>query len=342
MKRQLLIIFAMLLTATVPALAISNNTVEIVYNGSTATVTIASNIQNYVTVSSGTSSHVVLTQADTFAGVDPTTANTDGEITYSLSGTSSDGSFTLNGSYKCVVALNDLTLHNTAGPALILLNGKRVEVSAKNGTTNTLSDAVLYDTDGTTLLYNGCIHCKGHLKLKGKGTLNVTGNAAHAIYSKEYCEVKNCTVNVTKAVKDGLHCKEYFLMESGTLNIANTGDDALQVEYANDVITAETTDHEDENTGNFYQTAGTLTFQSFGGYAIKADGTIRYDGGSRNFDSSKTLVSAGIDGLKASTVENGETVVYDLRGRVVPATQSLTKGIYIAKNGTKATKKYVK
>ena len=42
--------------------AIDNNTVEIVYDGTTATVTIADNISNYVSCSSGTSSHVVLTQ----------------------------------------------------------------------------------------------------------------------------------------------------------------------------------------------------------------------------------------------------------------------------------------
>ena len=56
--KKLLLIIAVVLAGTNTATAVDNNTVEIVYNGSSATVTIASNISNYVTVSSGSSSHV--------------------------------------------------------------------------------------------------------------------------------------------------------------------------------------------------------------------------------------------------------------------------------------------
>ena len=40
--------------AAVNSIDIANNTVEIVYNGTTATVNVATNISKYVTVSSGT------------------------------------------------------------------------------------------------------------------------------------------------------------------------------------------------------------------------------------------------------------------------------------------------
>ena len=43
--------------------------------------------------------------------------------------------------------------------------GKRVALSAQKGTTNALAD-------GANDAYNGCYHCKGHTKLKGKGVLN--------------------------------------------------------------------------------------------------------------------------------------------------------------------------
>ena len=329
MKKHLLTLFT-LMTAGLTALAVSNNTVEIVYNGQTATVTVASNISSYVTVQSGTSSHVKIVQAENFAGVNPTTSNSDGEIIYVLSGTSADGEFYLEGSFKCTVNLNGITLTNPSGPAINIQNGKRVEVSAKSGTTNTLKD-------GANEEYNGCYHCKGHTKFKGKGTLNVVGNSKHAIYSKEYIEVKNLTINITGAVKDGIHCKEYFLMESGTVKISGVQEDGVQVEWANEPVTGITTDHEDENTGNFYMTGGTLTISGYSGKAIKADGTITYNGGTRNFDTSDTVINADISEM---TVGSAQPQYYTLSGTAVSMPQS--GAVYIVRQGSRTYKTIVK
>lgn len=328
--KKLLLIIAVVLAGTNTATAVDNNTVEIVYNGSSATVTIASNISNYVTVSSGSSSHVKLIQSEQFAGINPTVDNTDGEIIYILSGTSTDGEFYLEGSFKCTVELNGLTLTNPSGPALNIQDGKRISLSAKKGTTNSLSD-------GLNENYNGCIHCKGHLELKGKGTLNVSGNSKHGIYSKEYMEIKNLTLNVTSAVKDALHCKEFFWMKSGTISLSGASDDGIQVELSSDATTAATTDHEDENTGNFYQDGGVLTIQNYQGKAVKADGTITYNGGTQNFDTSDTEILSGIRQVHSSTT-NGIQTIYDLNGRQLPTTTTLLKGIYIVKKNGKTQK----
>lgn len=321
--KKLLLTLTTLTAFTVSLMAIDNNTVEIVYHGSTATVNVAENISQYVTVSSGTSSDVIILQDVNFEGTDITAKNTTGEITYVLSGISPNGSFTIEGVFKQTIELNDLTLNNPYGPAINIQNGKRTNLSVKSGTTNVLSDGV--DT-----LYNGCIHCKGHLKIKGKGTLNLTGNNRHALYSKEYMEVKNCTLNIESAAKDGIHCKEYFLMESGVVNIANTGDDGIQVELSSNEKTGITTDHEDENTGNFYMSAGTLTISSYQGRAIKADGVISYSGGTRNFPASDTEQLATIKTVKAGEV-TGAQPVYNLRGIKMPANTPLKKGSFIRK-----------
>ena len=313
--------------------AVADNTVEVVFSGTTATVTIADNISSYVTCSSGTSSHVVLVQASTFAGVDATTDNEDGEIIYSLSGTSTDGEFYLEGSYKCTVELNGLTLTNPSGPAINIQNGKRVALSAQKGTTSTL-------TDGANENYNGCYHCKGHTKLKGKGTLNVVGNSKHAIYSKEYIEVKNLTLNITGAVKDAIHCKEYLLMESGTVTISGAGDDAVQVELK-ETNTGETVDHEDEDTGNFYMEGGTLIISGYTGKAVKADGTISFIGGTQNFDTTDIEQNAASTGI-AQTLSNATTSVteyYDMQGRKSDGTKP---GLYIVRQGNNVRKVMIK
>ena len=328
MNRKSLIkmVLAGILAIPTTAFAVDDNTVEIVYSGNTATVTIAKNISSYVTVSSGTSSHVKIVQSASFAGVDKTKDNEDGEIIYSLSGTSSDGEFYMEGSYKCVVELNGLTLTNPSGPALNVQDGKRIEVSAKKNTTNTIADGANED-------YNGCYHAKGHTKFKGKGTLNVVGNSKHAIYSKEYIEVKNLTINITSAVKDAIHCKEYFLMESGTVNITGAGDDGIQVELNGKTSTGKTTGHEDEDSGNFYQEDGTLSISGYAGKAIKADGTITYTGGTQNFDKTDVADATGIDSIL--TNDASETRVFDLQGR---QTKVSKPGLYIIQNGTKARK----
>lgn len=326
MKKLFLSLLSLALGSTI-TFAVNNNTVEIIFNGTTATVNIASNISSYVTLQSGTSSHVKLIQDATFAGVDANSNNTDGEIIYVLSGSTTDGSFYMEGSYKATVNLNGVTITNPNGPAIMVMDGKRVEVSVKSATTNTL-------TDGENEEYNGCFHCKGHTKFKGKGTLNVKGNSRHGIYSKEYIEIKNCTINVTGAKKDGIHCKEYFMMESGTVSISATGDDGIQVEQSSDAVTNETTDHEDENTGNFYLDGGSLTIQNVTGKAIKADGNIIYNGGSKNFDTTNTEVSADIQEIGTKQTP---TTIYDLQGRKLTNGQK-TKGLVIMKQNGKVVK----
>ena len=329
--KKLLLIATAFLTSMGSAFAINNNTVQVVYNGTTATVTVANNISQYITVKSGTSSHVQIVQDSTFVGVDANVDNEDGEIIYSLSGTSTDGEFYMEGSFKATVELNGLTLTNPSGAAIAIMDGKRIAVSVKSGTTNTL-------TDGVNETYNGSFHCKGHTKLKGKGTLNIVGNSKHGIYSKEYLEVKNLTLNVNSAAKDAIHCKEYFLMESGTVNISGAGDDGIQVELSSDPSTGITTDHEDENTGNFYMTQGTLSITEFQNKAIKTDGIISKTGGTWNgFTTNDTETVASVEGLTVETSQN-EEAVYDLNGRQLPVNGQLRKGLYLVKKNGKVTK----
>ena len=246
--------------------AVKANTVNIVYNGSTATVTMADNVSNYVTAEvSG--AHVTITQTNTDA--------IDGdEITYVLSGSTTDGSLTLDGSYKCTVSLAGLTMTNPSGAAINITNKKRIQLSVKEGTESTL-------TDGTGGSQKACVYSKGQLQLQGKGTLNVVGNTKHAIKSGDYISVKNLTLNITKAVGDGIRCEEYFLMKSGSVIINGVGDDGIQCDLGGDSSTGETTDHDDEDSGNIYLEGGTLniTVTAAAAKGIKADGDMRISGG---------------------------------------------------------------
>ena len=247
---------------------VTDNQVTVSYNGTTAKVTVAGNVAQYLTpVVSG--AHVSIAQSDDLAE----------EVTYTLSGESTDGEFYMSGSYKTTVELNGLTLTNTtpvkSGAAVHIQNGKRIKVKVCNGTVNTLTDAV----GGSQ---KGCLYVKGHAEFAQKGTLNIIGNVKHGIKTGEYMTLKNATINITKAAGDGINCAQFFQMTSGKIVISGVSDDGIQCDIEDSTAdsTGETTDHEDEDTGNIYLEGGDITASvtADAAKAIKAEGDIRATG----------------------------------------------------------------
>ena len=285
------------------------NTVSVSYDGAQASVVIAGNLAAYVTatVSGG---HVSISQTNSGA--------VDGdEITYVLSGESSDGSFNLDGQYKCTIQLAGVTLTNPNGAAITINNKKRIQISVKKDTENSLTDC----TGGSQ---KGCLYSKGQLQLQGKGALTVTGNTAHAIKCGDYVAVKNLTLTVKKAVKDGISCNKYFVMESGSVSISGVGDDGIQTEFEeDDAITGVTSKHEDENSGNVYIEDGNLEIATTanGAKCVKADSTIYINGGTLTL-----TASGGVDQSDSSDpsyvaafgcgkfVQNGGTITITVKG----------------------------
>ena len=298
---------------TVDETSVADGTIGVSYNGTSATVTVAGNVAQYVTPTvSG--AHVSIAQSDDLAE----------EITYTLSGTSSDGEFYMSGSYKATIEFNGLTLTNAtpvySGAAVHIQNGKRIKVKIVTGTTNTLSDA-------STGSQKGCLYIKGHAEFAQKGTLNVVGNVKHGIKTGEYMTLKNAIINVTSAVGDGISCAEYFLMESGTINITVTAAAAKGIKADGDMrisdgdITVKTTgggawDSDEKKTkaasclsadGNTVISGGTLSLTSTGagGKGINGDGTFTATGGTMTIKTSGNAVVASSSGT-LSTISSSQ------------------------------------
>ena len=251
---------------------VEDNRVSVVYNEASAKVVVAGNVAKYLTVSvSG--AHVDIAQSE----------DLDQEITYTLSGSSSDGEFYMSGSYKATLELNGLTLTNKtpvkSGAAVHIQNGKRIKVKVMDGTTNTLVDCA----SGSQ---KGAFYVKGHPEFSKSGVLNVVGNLKHAIKSGEYIELKEATLNVTSAQGDGINCGQYFLMKSGNVNINNVTDDGIQCDIEDTEVgsTGETVDHEDEDSGNIYLEGGTININTPGKAAkgIKSEGDLFVKAGTIN------------------------------------------------------------
>ena len=304
MKRLFVAITAIMTSISLWA---DNYTVTVVYKDNKATITIPEEVAGYVSVTSGSSSHVKLVQTST-------NEDNPGEIIYQLSGSSADGEFYMTGEYKATLQLNGLTLTNPDSTAIHIKDGKRIKVSMMSGTTSTLADGVT-DTES-----KGCFHSKGHTEFVGRGTLNIA---------------------ITGAKKDGIHCQQYFKMTSGTVNISGVEDDGIQVELKGEEPFAGS-ETEDEDTGNFYMTEGTLAISNYGASAIKAAGSVTFTGGVQNFPLIDVMENA--TGIKVIDTDKEEPdfdhadSIYDLNGRQLPAGSQPQKGVYILRKGKQAKK----
>lgn len=284
--------------------------VNIVWNGSSATVNIDPRISGVTYTTKG--GHVAIK-----------CTNTTEELLYVLSGSSSNGSFYLEGDYKLRMHLNGVSLTNPDSAAVRIRCGKRIEVKMMKDTENTFVDGIGGSQDA-------CFLTKGHLEFKGRGTLNVMGNSKHAICAKEYLQFKSSTgtVNILSAVKDGIHCgkganaateqdydpsNNYFIMNGGTVNITKCGADCVDA----------------DDFGSMFINGGTLTMN-----------VSQTDGNGIACDSVFTMTGGEIQCNIGGVVCNGIRFYYrgDFKGGVVNmnVTGNGSKGIR-AKRTTKAT-----
>ncbi len=287
---------------------VTDNMVYVTYSGTTAQVRVAGNIAQYVNVVAN-GAHVAITQDATFPGDDL------GEITYVLSGTSTNGSFWMDGAYKMTLELDGVSLTNPDSAAINIRDGKRIAVTLVDGTTNTL-------TDGANGSQKGCFVVKGHAEFAGGGSLAITGNSSHAFWGKEYVQFKKKltgSITVNKAVGDGFNVNQYIEMNGGTITISGVGDDGMQLSQSTD--DAGVVEEDVDNTGvftmnggtlnvtttasgakgvkaavDYVMTGGTVTINQTGGYTydgtdanycagIKTDGNINITGGTVNITS---------------------------------------------------------
>ena len=181
------------------------NTIAIVYNGTSATV---SGAVDGVEVSVN-GAHV--------------TVNSTVKCAYELSGNSSDGSFKLYSEKKYSVVMNNLTLTNPAGPAINSQSGKRGYYVMADGTTNTLTDGSSYTAQGDEDM-KGTLFSEGEILFSGKGKLLVQGNCKAGICSDDYILTRpgnNIHVKVTQG--HGLKANDAVIVRGGVLNIEASG-----------------------------------------------------------------------------------------------------------------------
>ncbi|MCR5151569.1 MAG: carbohydrate-binding domain-containing protein [Prevotella sp.] len=253
---------------------VTDNTVNITYSGETAEILVAGNIAKNITTETR-GAHVVVIQD----------ADVTNEITYTLSGSSDNGSLYMDGQLKATFILNGVTLNNPDSAAINILDGKRINIELAKGTVNTF-------TDGKGGKQKGCFAVKGHTEFKGGGTLNITGNKNHAFWGDEYVEIKKSVgeINILGSKGDGFNVNQYFQMNGGTVTVTGVADDGVQVSYETD--DDDNILEDEENTGLITIGGGTLdiTVTGDGCKGLKTEGSVAISGGKINITQTGSLV----------------------------------------------------
>ena len=186
-----------------------SDTISIVWNGASATVT-------------GANDSLEITNSNGYVSINSSVTATC--IVYMLSGNGT-GQLTIYGSYRHNITLNGLTLTCSDGPAINNQCHKKCYLVI-NGT-NTLTDGSSYASSSEDR--KAAFFSEGQIIASGAGALTVKGNYKHAIASDDYIHLTDGltgTLSLT-ASSDGLHANDGIYISGGNTTI-NAGNDGVQ------------------------------------------------------------------------------------------------------------------
>ena len=196
----------------------------------------------------------------------------------------------------------------------MLFRSKAATIILAEGTSNKITDNANNTSKGALMSKTKIIFSE-----EGNGTLDVTGNSKHAIFSNDYVRVDGGKINILSSQSDGIHA-DYFIMNGGELNISDTQGDGI-----------------DGDNGYIEINDGKLTINSSADdiKGLKCDSIITINGGEINI----TLAGAASKGIKNSidgVIINDGNSTFNLLGDMLyePGEYYYTAAITSAKNIT--------
>lgn len=152
-----------------------------------------------------------------------TSSITDKELSYVLSGVSSEGSVKIYGNYKFGLYLNGTGITNPKGAAINIQCGKKITVTVVDETSNLLIDGSTYEqVDGEDM--KGTFFSEGQLNFYGTGKLSVRGKYKHAICTDDYFRMYEGNITVKEAASDAVHANDYIRIDGGSINTKSVGE----------------------------------------------------------------------------------------------------------------------
>ena len=178
------------------------------------------------------------------------------EATGDFSITTEDGAFSRSGSVYTLSAAGTYTLTgNLSGQILVaageddeveidlsgvtikydkdspikIVSASKVEISAKSDTENIVTDNRSVKTADSEDQGEGAISAKADLKLKGSGTLVVTGNYNNGVHTTKDLTIQKLSLKAT-AVNNAIKGKDSITIKSGAVVAISTSGDGVQTD----------------------------------------------------------------------------------------------------------------
>lgn len=188
--------------------------------------------------------------------------------TYIVSGNLTDGSITVTTSEddKVQIVLNGVKIASSSGPAIDIQSADKCFITLAEGTQNGLSDGSAFTSEDA----NACIYATCDLAINGSGSLDVSGNYRHGVFSKDDLVVYGGSINVS-AVEDGLNGKDSVKIGAGDISIDSGADGVKSSKSTN------------PEKGFVYVSGGSLSIEAEDDgiqaktYLCIADGSIEID-----------------------------------------------------------------
>ncbi|HRR77273.1 MAG TPA: carbohydrate-binding domain-containing protein [Ruminococcus sp.] len=205
--------------------------------------------------------------------------------------------------------------NTTTAPVYVASIGDEVQIIAKKGTENVISDGTSHtqtytDSDGQQNTVEGAIFARDDIKFKGAGTLTVNGNQDDAIVCKNDIKIYNGTINVN-AVEDGIRGKDSVTIGDTTKS------DGTPADNSGITLTVKTTNGDGIKSTN--------TTDSGKGYVTVNGGTINITCAGEKATLDDNSGGAGADGISAEqsfTMNDGSLTIKTYQGSTYTASGS--------------------
>ncbi len=201
--------------------------------------------------------------------------------------------------------LMGMSLTNSeTSPIYVASIGNEVQIVAKSGTDNTISDGSAHtqtytDSDGNVNTVEGAIFARDDIKFKGTGNLTVNGNTDNAIVSKNDIKIYNGNITVN-AVNDGIRGKDSVVIGNSTATDFSTLNLTVKTQ-SGDGIKSTATDSSTET---------------------KSYGLVEINGGTVNINS----YADGIQAEQDFVMNGGDLTVYTYQGSTFTSSGSSSSG----------------
>lgn len=209
--------------------------------------------------------------------------------TYIVSGNLADGSITVTTSEndKIQIVLNGVKIACSSGPAIDVQSADKCFITLAEGTQNSLSDGSVFTSEDA----NACIYATCDLTINGPGSLDVSGNYRHGVFSKDDLVVYGGSINVS-AVEDGLNGKDSVKIGAGDISIDSGADGVKSSKSTN------------PEKGFVYVSGGSLSIDAEDD-GIQAKTHLCIAGGSIEIDAADDALHSDLEG----TLNGGSTSV---------------------------------